>query len=118
MRVDGRRLARHRYGCRIFCRMLEYMERIPACVELFDDVLKEAAQLSRHQFGHYVMKSVLEYGQPQQRSCVVKALNLEWSALANHSHGSRVIQKALLHGSAQEQQQICEEFLKMTPSGM
>jgi len=118
MRVEWPSLVRHRYGCRVFCRLLENMKKIPACVELFKDVLEEAAELCRHHFGHYVMQSVMEHGQRQQRSCVVTALNLEWSSLAIHPNASRVIQKALWHGSAKEQQQICEEFFKMTTSGM
>jgi len=117
MRDERLSLARHRSGCRVFCRLLEFMGHTPACVELFDGLLNDAAQLCRHKFGRHVMQSVLEHGQPQQRSRIVMVLKLEWSTLTNCANGSRIIQEALRHGSVEEQQQICKEFLKMKPAG-
>jgi len=67
MRGVGAAVARHRFGCRILCRLLEHMADSPACVELMAEVLAEAGQLCRHQFGHYVMESVLDYAAQQIR---------------------------------------------------
>jgi len=106
LRGVGTVVARHRFGCRILCRLLEHMADNPACDELFTEILAEAGQLCRHEFGHYVMESVLEHGQPRQRGCLVQALILEGPSLAIHHFASHVIETAITHGSVEEQQVI------------
>jgi len=118
MRGVGAAVARHRFGCRILCRLLEHMADNPACVELIAEVMAEAGQLCRQEFGHYVMQSVLEHGQPQQRGCLVQALVLQGPRLANHNYGSHVIETALVHGSAEEQQDIGAALLTLGSCGM
>jgi len=114
----GVAVARHRYGCRILCRLLEHMAASPVCAKLIAEVLTEARHLSLHEFGHYVMESVLEHGQPQQRGCLVKALILEAPILAGHSCASHVVETALRQGSIEEQQILGAALLATGPDGM
>ena len=113
----GVAVARHRYGCRILCRLLEHMADSPVCAKLIAEVLTEARHLSRHEFGHHVMESVLEHGQPQQRGCLVKALILEAPSLAGHSCASYVVETALRQGSIEEQQILGAALLATGPDG-
>jgi len=114
----GAAVARHRFGCRILCRLLEHMADNPACVELIAEILAEADQLCCDEFGHYVMESVLEHGEPQQRESLLQALILQGPRLASHACGSHVIKKALVHGSAEEQQDIGAALLTLGSDSM
>jgi len=113
MRGVGAAVARHRFGCRILSRLLEHMADSPACVELMAEVLAEAGQLCRDEFGHYVMQSVLEHGQPQQRARLVQALISEGPSLASDPVAYHVVETALVHGSSEEQQLIGAALLML-----
>merc|ERR1712073_216268 len=84
-----------------------------------DEVLAEAGQLCRHQFGHYVMEKVMEHGQQlRRRGCLLQVLTLEAPSLADHLYASHVVEKALEHGSAEEQQDIGAALLALGSYGI
>jgi len=113
IRGTGVAVARHRYGCRVICRLLEHMADISDCAELIEEVLAQACYLSRHEFGHYVMQSVLEHGKARHRGCLYQSIISDLRRLAGHSCSSYVVEKALTHGSGDEQQSIGEALLAL-----
>lgn len=108
--------ARHRYGCRILCRLLEHS--LGTATALIDEFLEHAEGLCRHTFGHYVMKAVLEHGTVEQKHRVARAIWAGPSSLstghsssragtglvrnAMHRNASYVTEKVLEQGSAED----------------
>jgi len=99
-------LARHRYGCRIFCRLVEHSMGGEDFTELMSELLVDALGLSRHQFGHYVMQSVLEHGSQEHRKQLVAALCNDIRQCAQHRWASHVIETALSYCAPEEQRSI------------
>lgn len=92
-------VARHRFGCRIFCRLLEHAASSPATCELMDEVLAEAMELSRHSYAHHVISAVLEHGLADQQQKVLACLNEDLLRHAQNRNASYVIEKAMSHSS-------------------
>merc|ERR1711937_1123191 len=106
----GREVARHRFGCRLLCRLLEHglSHSKPA---VFDEVLDDARELCKHTFGNYVMEHLLEFGLPDQRREVARALCVDAAGHAQHRYGSRIIEKALETCSGEDQVAIADALL-------
>lgn len=104
----GREIARHSYGCRVLCRLLEHH----SCAEhiggeaavLIDEVVKDAAELCRHSFGHHVIQSILEHGTSQHRESIIAVLYQDMFQLAGHRSASYAVEKALVFGGLLAQQ--------------
>jgi len=111
-------VARHRLGCHVLCRLLEHLADSLDCVELIEEVMAEAGCLSRHEFGHHVMESVLEHGQASHRGCLYQLIISDLAKLAGCSSSSYVVEKALTHGSSEEQQSIGTSLLALGLDGM
>merc|ERR1712176_400706 len=47
----GREVARHPFGCRIFCRLLEHASLDAHLCALLDEVLADASALCKHAYG-------------------------------------------------------------------
>lgn len=89
-------VARHRYGCRIICRLLEHFATDPTMVDLITELLAESGNLARHLFGYHVMRALLEHGLPEHRRRVVtEALSGREVRAAKHRQASFVVEKAL-----------------------
>eukprot|EP00929_Paragymnodinium_shiwhaense_P009310 TRINITY_DN113439_c0_g1_i1.p1 TRINITY_DN113439_c0_g1~~TRINITY_DN113439_c0_g1_i1.p1 ORF type:complete len:449 (-),score=114.13 TRINITY_DN113439_c0_g1_i1:176-1522(-) len=73
----GSQTARHQYGCRIMCRLLEHSLLDPDTVRLFEEVLLNVGALCRHEFAHYVMESMLEHGLEAHKNAVARSLEQE-----------------------------------------
>lgn len=88
--------ARHRYGCRILCRLLEHSASNNASgTALINELLDDAANLCHHSFGRHVMECVLEHGTAQQQRRVAKALLDGVYNYARHRNASYILEKAL-----------------------
>jgi len=98
--------AQHCYGCRILCRLVEHSIGGDAFTELVSELLVDALSLSRHQFGHYVMQSVLEHGSQEHHKQLVAALCSDIRQSAQHRWASHVIEKALYYCKAGEQHDL------------
>jgi len=99
-------LARHRYGCRIFCRLVEHSVGGEDFTELMNELLVDALGLSHHQFGHYVMQSVLEHGSQEHRKQLVASLCNDMRHSAQHRWASHVVETALSYCAVEEQRSI------------
>lgn len=111
LKGSGAQTARHRFGCRILCRLSEHAGSDPAAIELANEVLKEADDLCRHSFGHHVIQSILEHGQASQHKVIAAALCKDLERNAKNRSASYVIEKALTYCDDEDREKIVKQFL-------
>merc|ERR1712048_1294487 len=99
--------SRHRFGCRIICRLLEHAARDAATMPLIEELVAETGSLSRHVFGHHVIHALLEHVTSEVQLQIVANLHPELTRNAMNRSGSYVIERALLHC----QDDVCEELM-------
>lgn len=106
-------VARHRYGCRVLCRVVERHSGEFACNKssaLISELLQEAAELSRHTFSHYVIEAVLQFGAPEQRHLVSVALRTDLLRNAKQRSATYVVEKALACCEEQDRNDMVSEL--------
>eukprot|EP00928_Gymnodinium_smaydae_P068002 TRINITY_DN5104_c0_g2_i2.p1 TRINITY_DN5104_c0_g2~~TRINITY_DN5104_c0_g2_i2.p1 ORF type:complete len:454 (+),score=70.67 TRINITY_DN5104_c0_g2_i2:211-1572(+) len=104
--------ARHRYGCRVVCRLLEHAGSSSFTVALIDAVLMHVADLCAHNYGHHVMESVLIHGQPNQKSFIVRTLCSKASRYTVDRNATHVIKTALVNVSEADRKMLLDELNK------
>ncbi|CAJ1394327.1 unnamed protein product [Effrenium voratum] len=104
------RLARHRYACRIFCRLLEFCGQRDLTLQLIDELLEECEDLCRHNFGHHVVQSVLEHGHERHRKVVADVLKSDLLSFAKHRNASYLVEKALTYCAPQDQHALLAQL--------
>ncbi|CAE8674113.1 unnamed protein product [Polarella glacialis] len=106
---NGARFARHRFGCRIICRLLEFCSAEESTHLLVDEMLQvptEALELCRHSFGHHVVQCILEHGLARHKELIVEVLRQDLLGNANHRSASYVVEAALSHCSIEDQHSL------------
>jgi len=107
---NGARFARHRFGCRILCRLLEHGSTEEA-KQLIDEILEDQPlELCRHSFGHHVVQSILEHGCDQHKEHIAEVLLSDLLANARHRSASYVVEAALGHCSPVHQTALLEKL--------
>lgn len=107
--VNAQRFARHRFGCRIVCRLVEHCSSEESTQKLIDTLLEdreEALDLCKHNFGHHVVQSVLEHGDARHKEIIADVLRHDLLANARHRSSSYVLEAALLHCSTKDQESL------------
>mmetsp|Transcript_92626 Transcript_92626/g.239816 ORF Transcript_92626/g.239816 Transcript_92626/m.239816 type:complete len:389 (+) Transcript_92626:159-1325(+) len=91
--------ARHKYGCRIVQRLIEFLpwSQTRGLVEC---LLQEVSTISRHAYGNYVMQNLLQHGTQEQRDCILRAVEEDVRGFAEDPYGAAVVGGVLLHGGA------------------
>ncbi|CAJ1437900.1 unnamed protein product, partial [Effrenium voratum] len=110
---QGARFARHRFGCRILCRLLEHCTTEEMTFRLIDEILadrEEALDLCRHNFGHHVVQLVLERGDPRHKDILVEVLLKDLPSNAAHRRASYVVEAALGNCSPKDQLRMLEQL--------
>ncbi|CAE7236823.1 pum2, partial [Symbiodinium sp. CCMP2456] len=112
---NAARFARHRFGCRIICRLLEHCSSQEGTLRLIDEVLEdpaEALDLCRHNFGHHVnvVQSILEHGDVRYKELIAEVLRHDLLANASHRSASYVVESALSHCSEKDQQALLQQL--------
>jgi hypothetical protein len=111
-------VARHRYGCRILCRLVEHHALEPAVLTLMDELLLEAGELSRHSFAHHVLQCILSHSPVRQQQMIVDALCTDLHRNMRSRNSSFVIQKVLAHSAAPDLRQLVAALFSGGPSGL
>lgn len=108
----GHKVARHKFGCRILCRLLEHSSPSdPDVAQLLNEVLDDAAQLSQHCFGNYVIAHFLTMGHPDHQKKVLNALRPNLFNIAKTKKGSQVVGVALTQKFVHEGRTIADDLL-------
>eukprot|EP00928_Gymnodinium_smaydae_P091465 TRINITY_DN75175_c0_g1_i1.p1 TRINITY_DN75175_c0_g1~~TRINITY_DN75175_c0_g1_i1.p1 ORF type:complete len:499 (+),score=88.48 TRINITY_DN75175_c0_g1_i1:62-1558(+) len=104
--------ARHRFGCRVLCRLIEHAGSEVATVALVDELLFQASDLCADEYGHHVIESVLEHGQPEQRRVIARALCTSLAGYTSDRSATYVIKAALAQCCAEDAQSIVDSLLR------
>jgi len=107
----GAEIARHRFGCRILCRLLEHSSTQPSTIQLINETLSEARELCCHSYAHHVMESVLEHGTADQKHWIALVLQADPLGYATDAHAPYVIESALRNCSLVDRRAIGAAFL-------
>lgn len=99
-------VAKHRYGCRILCRLLEHSSNDAKTIALIDEVLHDAGDLCCHSFGHHVVQSIMEHGTYVQRRQIADALHRDLLKMAQNRHASYIVEGAFRHCSEEDRQAL------------
>jgi len=95
LRHSAADLARHRFGCRIFCRLIEFHAAQETTQELVEEVLQEAEDLCCHPFGHHVAQAILEHGSQKHRDAVAATIDGNPLAFAKNQNASYLVERVL-----------------------
>jgi len=110
----GEGVARHIYGCRVLCRLLEHMSLDVGAehtAALFNQVLDKVDELCCHKFGSYVIQHLLEFGLSHHRHTVASAVRKNLAEISNDQFGSKIVEWALQFCSADDQDAICRDLV-------
>jgi hypothetical protein len=108
----GKEVACHRFGCRIFCRLLEQgLLEEPSRHMLLEEVLADTDSLARHAYGNFVIRHCLEFGHSWHRQHIGATLCTNLARTALDLNGSRVIETALEFCETTQKQAIAETLL-------
>lgn len=116
----GEAVARHRYGCRVLCRLAEadhHAERSAASAALLQEVILSTENLCRNEFGKHVLNSILEHSTDEHRSQVVLAICPKLLSHATHRAASYVVERTLEHARRADQEMLVEMLLS-APEGL
>merc|ERR1712107_246450 len=91
----GAEVSRHRYGCRVMCRLVEHSSNDLVASQLIHETIQMARELCHHEFAHHVLESILEHGLDEQKHWVVVGLQAGILEHAWDPHGSYVIESIL-----------------------
>lgn len=104
--------AKHRFGCRIWERLIEYCsEEAQMCASL-DAIVKETAALCKHNFGVFVVKHIIEHGSFERRSAVLDLMVSQVHIFAMNRNASHVVQCGLESFHAKGKRDIVETLLQ------
>ena len=109
----GVNVARHRYGCRILCRLIEHAITEHTTVTLLEELLAEVASLSANQFASHVLQSILEHGTGVMRQQIAEVLHINLSRLATNRYASRLIESALMYCAFSDQEKLVMKLLSL-----
>jgi len=109
LRDSASHFARHRFGCRIFCRLIEFHAEQEPTLMLVEEVLQEAEDLCCHPFGHHVAQSILEHGIEQHREFVCATIDRNPLGYARNQNASYLVER-VLSGSTRYQESVLSEL--------
>lgn len=108
-------VARHRFGCRILCRLVEHHlcggTTSPATTDLIEELLLDADQLIRHNFARHVLDLILEHGSETHKKQISDAIRSNLFHNAKNRNASYVVEKALCLCSAADTHALASELL-------
>jgi len=106
-------VSRHRFGCRVLCRLLEHLSPSDQWISaLVNEILRDAVSLCRHTYGNFVVQHILEFGLADQQHEVVSALSKDLRGNARNQHASHGIEKALSFCPVSDRDAILEELFQ------
>jgi len=103
-------IARHRFGCRVWERLIEHCSAAQIG-PLLDLLILDSEALCRHQYGNFVVQHLLEYGSLLCRHGILSRLLPDLPTLAMHRTASHVIQRALDFSDEESQAAIISTLL-------
>jgi len=94
--------ARHCFGCRIFERLLEHCCKLQVKA-MCDEILVDAADLCKHQYGNFVAQHLLAHGLPEHSHRLAMVVRDHIALMCNDYHGVAVVSAILRAGTVGDQ---------------
>lgn len=88
-------LARHSFGCRAVQRLLQYCSIPEVHDGVIDDVLSSILELTKNQFGNYVVQHLVAQGPEDARNAIMEVILPLSASLACHKFASNVMETCL-----------------------
>jgi len=103
--------ARHKYGCRIIQRLVEFCPGNQV-YRLVECLVPEVGMLSRHPYGNYVVQNLFQHGVDDQRRRMAEALAKEIRFLGSETCGCAVVTAALTYAPYADRQALAKSLLR------
>lgn len=108
-------VARHRFGCRVFSRLVEHhlcnTTAGPATDNLVHELLQDTDQLIRHNFARHVLELILEHGSDKDKHSIAETIRSNATDYAKNRSASYVVEKALACCGAPDARAIAWDLL-------
>jgi len=101
-------MAKHRFGCRIVEGLLE-KGNASQIARICESLLENAATLSSHMYGNFVMQRVALHASAHHRSSLIQMLRSQLQSVGASFFGSTVLRQALQHGGQGERQMLAAD---------
>ena len=102
---------RHKYGCRVVQRTLEYClsgQKAP----ILDQLVAAFDTLVWHEYGNYVMQHVLIHGRTQDQKAICEAVAATLEAVSRHKYASNVVEQCLKDAPSELCTALIDTFLE------
>jgi hypothetical protein len=107
--------ARHRYACRILCRLIEHhlCDRAGSTTtnRLIDELLPDTDQLIRHNFARHVIELILEHGNRKQQESIIRAIRNDMVRHAKDRYASYVVEQVLSRCSIPDRDALASDLI-------
>jgi len=109
----GAEFARHRYGCRVLCRLVQRHSEtsIAHMDELMEELLSDASDLARNTSGHHVIEMVLQTGSVYQRHMIFCSLSSDLARNAKNRNATYVVERALTSCEDDDRRILVQELV-------
>ena len=100
-------VACHAYGCRVMQRLLEQSPiALRNASDLLQEILSHAKELTRNQYGNYVVQHLLMSSGPKYRDAILDIVLPEFFELACHKFASNVIEKVIVFSEKENHERL------------
>merc|ERR1712228_465231 len=98
--------SQHRNRSRVIQRLIEICPGTET-VEIVEEIICNAAMLSKHSFGNYIIQSLLEHGSAEDKERLITTTIIP-NALkfAKHKFACNVVRVALMYSPSKQKQQL------------
>ncbi|GAB2224924.1 hypothetical protein Droror1_Dr00005705 [Drosera rotundifolia] len=110
-RGEVENLSMHPYGCRVIQRVLDRCANAVQSQFLVDEIMESVCTLAQDQYGNYVTQHVLEKGQRNERSQIIRKLSGQVVQMSQHKFASNVVEKCLEYGDAAGRELLIGEII-------
>merc|ERR1712232_188261 len=108
----GSEVARHRFGCRVLCRLIEHGSLEESSKRsLLEEVLSDTDALSRDEYGNFVIRHCLEFGHPYHQHLIAAAVCPNLIEMAMDQNGSHVVESAVQFCETADKKAIADKIL-------
>ena len=102
--------AKHQYGCRVLQRILEHLST-HQLTTLVHELVAQSGKLSKHLYGHYVIRSLLEQCPGDAHQIVSLAIGREIESTMRSRYGRAVVADALTFGGEEDQRVLAHTLV-------
>jgi mRNA-binding protein PUF3 len=104
------RAAKHRYACRLVQRILEHLPT-RQLTDIVHELVAQSVILSKHMFGHSVVRSLLEQCPGEAHRAISLAIGREIQMTMRSGYGRAVVEDALSLGLEEDQRTLARALV-------